>query len=117
MPFRYPVLVLCINLSHSLNNQRNFSLNEIYRYGEYSNLCGMLHKYVKPTDKVLMVGCGNSRLSEDMYDVGYHSIVNIDISDIVIRQMTERNAEKREEMTFEKMDVTQVSRDLNMGSV
>ncbi|XP_070177056.1 eEF1A lysine and N-terminal methyltransferase-like isoform X2 [Littorina saxatilis] len=71
----------------------------------------MLHKYVKPTDKVLMVGCGNSRLSEDMYDVGYHSIVNIDISDIVICQMTERNAEKREEMTFEKMDVTQMTYD------
>ena len=55
-----------------------------------------------------MVGCGNSRLSEDMYDVGYHNITNIDISDTVIRQMTERNAKKREEMTFEKMDVTKV---------
>ena len=55
-----------------------------------------------------MVGCGNSRLSEDMYDVGYHNITNIDISDTVIRQMTERNAKKREEMIFEKMDVTKV---------
>ena len=43
-----------------------------------------------------------------MYDVGYHNITNIDISDTVIRQMTERNAKKREEMTFEKMDVTKV---------
>ena len=58
-----------------------------------------------------MVGCGNSRLSEDMYDVGYHNITNIDISDTVIRQMTERNGKKREEMTFEKMDVTQVGED------
>ncbi|XP_076436288.1 eEF1A lysine and N-terminal methyltransferase-like [Babylonia areolata] len=77
-------------------------------YGEYNNLCGILHKYIKPADKVLMVGCGNSRLSEDMYDVGYHGIVNIDVSDIVIRQMTERNR-KREEMSFVKMDVTQMS--------
>ena len=83
----------------------------MFRYGEYNNLCGILHKYIKPADKVLMVGCGNSRLSEDMYDVGYHSITNIDISDTVIRQMTERNAKKREEMTFEKMDVTQVGED------
>lgn len=56
-----------------------------------------------------MVGCGNSRLSEEMYDVGYHSIANIDISDIVIKQMREKNAKQRLEMTFEKMDVTQVS--------
>ena len=82
-----------------------------FRYGEYNNLCGILHKYIKPADKVLMVGCGNSRLSEDMYDVGYHNITNIDISDTVIRQMTERNGKKREEMTFEKMDVTQVGED------
>ena len=60
-----------------------------------------------------MVGCGNSRLSEDMYDVGYHNITNIDISDTVIRQMTERNGKKREEMTFEKMDVTQVGEDFS----
>nr|KAG5705790.1 hypothetical protein BaRGS_027449 [Batillaria attramentaria] len=44
-----------------------------------------------------------------MYDVGYHSITNIDISDIVIRQMNERNSKTRGEMTFEKMDVTQMT--------
>ena len=71
-------------------------------------MCGVLHKYAKPADRVLMVGCGNSRLSEDMFDVGYHGIVNIDISDTVIRQMRDRNAKTREAMVFEKMDVTQV---------
>lgn len=39
-------------------------------YGEYPELCGILHKYVKPKDDVLMVGCGNSKLSADLYDVG-----------------------------------------------
>lgn len=56
-----------------------------------------------------MVGCGNSTLSEDMYDVGYHNISNIDISDVVIHQMSEKNAKQREQMTYEKMDVTQVN--------
>ena len=83
-------------------------ISVLIRYGEYNNLCGILHKYVKTADQILMVGCGNSRLSEDMYDVGYHNITNVDISDVVIRQMMERNAKKREEMIFEKMDVTQV---------
>ena len=41
------------------------------RYGEYPELCGLIHKYIKPKDVILMVGCGNSTLSADLYDVGY----------------------------------------------
>ena len=40
-------------------------------YGEYHELCGILHKYIKTTDKVLQIGCGNSTLAADLYDVGY----------------------------------------------
>lgn len=43
----------------------------VCRYGEYPELCGHLHKYIKSTDKVLNVGCGNSKLCMDLYDVGY----------------------------------------------
>lgn len=74
-------------------------------YGEYPELCGILHKYIKPQDNILVVGCGNSQLSADLYDVGYHKIVNIDVSDTVIRQMTEKNQKQRPEMKFLKMDV------------
>jgi len=35
-------------------------------------------------DHILMVGCGNSKVSEQMYEVGYKNIVNIDISPTVI---------------------------------
>lgn len=52
-----------------------------------------------------MTGCGNSKLSEDLYDVGYHSLVNIDISEVVIKQMSARNNAKRPEMQFMKMDL------------
>lgn len=82
---------------------------DINRYGEYPELCGVLHKYIKPKDKLLVVGCGNSVISENLYDVGYHSIVNIDISDIVIRQMIDKNQSKRPDMKFLKKDVKQVS--------
>ncbi|OWF39956.1 methyltransferase-like protein 13 [Mizuhopecten yessoensis] len=74
-------------------------------YGEYPELCGILHKYIKPKDKLLMIGCGNSQLSENLYDVGYHNIINIDISDTVIRQMTDKNKKCRPDMKFVKMDV------------
>lgn len=41
------------------------------RYGEYPELCGHFHKYIKTKDEVLNVGCGNSKLCMDLYDVGY----------------------------------------------
>eukprot|EP00057_Strongylocentrotus_purpuratus_P015343 XP_011669817.1 PREDICTED: methyltransferase-like protein 13 [Strongylocentrotus purpuratus] len=60
-------------------------------------------------DKTLVVGCGNSRLSEDLYDVGYHQLVNIDDVDSVVKQKTMKNAKQRPKMKFERMDVTQMT--------
>ena len=44
---------------------------------------------MKKKDKILNVGCGNSRLSEEMDNDGYHNIVNIDSSKVVIENMVE----------------------------
>ncbi|KAM4628820.1 eEF1A lysine and N-terminal methyltransferase [Polymixia lowei] len=76
-------------------------------YGDYNKLCGVLHKYIKPQDKVLVVGCGNSELSEQMYDVGYKHLTNIDISETVVTHMNQRNAERRPDLTFQQVDATQ----------
>lgn len=43
----------------------------IFRYGEYPELSGYLQKYLKKQDDILIVGCGNSTLGKDLYDVGY----------------------------------------------
>lgn len=77
-------------------------------YGNYLELCGLLHKYIKLKEKVLVVGCGNSELSEQLYDVGYQDLVNIDISEVVIRQMQERNATHRPHLRFLQMDMTRM---------
>ena len=74
-------------------------------YGEYADLCHVLHKYLKPSSRTLVAGCGNSKLSEELYDAGFQSIDNIDISDVVIRQMLARNKLKRPSMTYTKMDL------------
>lgn len=59
--------------------------------------------------QVLVVGCGNSELSEQMYDLGMcEDIVNIDISDAVIRQMRERSASTRPKMSYLLMDMLQM---------
>ncbi|NP_001038234.3 eEF1A lysine and N-terminal methyltransferase [Danio rerio] len=76
-------------------------------YGDYNSLCGVLHKYIKPRDKVLVVGCGNSELSEQLYDVGYRQLTNIDISETVVSHMNQRNAERRPDLSFQQLDATQ----------
>ena len=37
-------------------------------YGTYWDLAHLFTKYVKQQDQILMVGCGNSELSEELYD-------------------------------------------------
>lgn len=74
-------------------------------YGEYLDLCHILHKYMKPTNSLLVIGCGNSKLSEELYDVGFTNIDNIDISEVVIKQMSSKNRIKRPQMTYVTMDM------------
>ncbi|KAF8916177.1 hypothetical protein CPB85DRAFT_1273425 [Mucidula mucida] len=50
------------------------------------------------TWRILMLGCGNSTLSQDMYDDGYRNIVNVDYSAVVIDQMKQRHESTRPEM-------------------
>ena len=51
--------------------------------------------------KILILGCGNSEFSEELYDFGYKNIYNIDISENVIKSMKERNI-KRDKMKCNK---------------
>lgn len=53
------------------------------------------------------MGCGNSELSEQLYDVGYRQLTNIDISETVVSHMNQRNAERRPGLTFQLIDATQ----------
>ncbi|XP_078466796.1 eEF1A lysine and N-terminal methyltransferase isoform X1 [Lampetra fluviatilis] len=72
-------------------------------YGSYEELAGLLRRYVKPSDQVLVVGCGNSELSERVHDAGLaKSVVSVDVSETAIRVMRER----RPDLDFRVMDVT-----------
>lgn len=51
------------------------------------------------------MGCGNAALSRDMFDVGYSSLTNIDISEVVIEQM-KRNNKDRAGCSWLSMDAT-----------
>merc|ERR1712166_681488 len=62
----------------------------------------------KASCSILNIGCGNSTMSEEMYDEGYLSITNNDISESCIENMKKRN-EKRPEMKWDVMDVRDMS--------
>lgn len=53
-------------------------------YGEYPDFKAILKKYVKTSDLILNIGCGKSLMSEQMYDEGFESIINMDFSEKVI---------------------------------
>lgn len=66
-------------------------------------------KFLKKTDRILIVGCGNSSFSADIYDAGYHNIVNIDFSANVIEKMRALHGESRPSMRWEVMDMTKMA--------
>ena len=59
---------------------------------------------VRAKTKVLNLGCGNSILVEDMYDEGYKQVWNMDISEVCIHQMHNRNLKARPELKWDVMD-------------
>ncbi len=83
-------------------NQRYQSLGKGINYdyiASFEMLKELLEGYLTETSiKILIVGCGNSAFSEELYDLGYHNIINIDFSDVVINQLKEKNKTKRPDL-------------------
>lgn len=74
----------------------------------YNAVEEQLAALLKPEDRILIIGCGNSRFSADLYDAGFHNLVNIDYSEVVITRMREVNA-MREDMEWVVMDMTELT--------
>jgi SAM-dependent methyltransferase len=64
--------------------------------------------FVPKTSKILVIGCGNSKLSESMYREGWKSLTNIDYSPACILQQTKRSIRKRMKCRWLVMDVRQL---------
>lgn len=50
--------------------------------------------------EILDLGCGNAKLSEELFDHGYRRVTGLDISPVAIDSMRERNAERRPEIRW-----------------
>ena len=59
--------------------------------------------------KILVIGCGNSTFSSDLYDSGYTNIVNIDFSEVCINNMIKKHGIKRPFMKWLVMDMTDMA--------
>ena len=66
------------------------------KYGRFhigdSYIC--LHTYLKEkrSDRILMLGCGTSTLSEALWADGWMSVTNVDYSEVAVNYMRQRNA-------------------------
>ncbi|KAF1757284.1 hypothetical protein GCK72_013739 [Caenorhabditis remanei] len=63
-------------------------------YGDYNSLSKVIDKYLKPSDKFLQLGCGNSELATQLYDNGFHNIHSIDVEPSVIAAQIRKNKER-----------------------
>lgn len=77
-------------------------------YQRYAGLAPLINMYCPRTGKVLMVGCGNAVISEDMVKDGYETILNVDISQVVIDAMTEKYKDTPQ-LQYQRMDVRSLS--------
>lgn len=110
----------CIELSSNVKPTPNNAVFKEHSYWEerftdeeeydwlltYEQLQTHLIPLLEVTEKILIVGCGNSRLSACLYDAGFTNITNIDFSDIVIKKMKLLHGEVRPLMKWIFMDMT-----------
>jgi len=74
-------------------------------YQRWSGVRDIVVEHVKAkAANILMVGCGNSRMGEEMYEDGYTQIMNVDISMVCIKAMQEKYRDKVG-MQFQQMDM------------
>ncbi|OSX64441.1 hypothetical protein POSPLADRAFT_1045484 [Postia placenta MAD-698-R-SB12] len=75
-------------------------------FKSYADVADIIRELIPDkASRILMLGCGNSTLSEDMYDDGYKSIVNTDYSGVLIENMQQRHEYTRPEMQWLEMDI------------
>lgn len=86
-----------------------FSKEESYEWlGSWEKVRKQVLPHLSADSRILIVGCGNSSFSADIYDEGFENIVNIDFSSTVIEKMKQINRH-RTKMEWLVMDMTLMS--------
>ncbi|OIV99672.1 hypothetical protein TanjilG_17482 [Lupinus angustifolius] len=78
-------------------------------YQRYSSLRPFIRSFITPlSSRILIVGCGNAAMSEDMVKDGYQDIMNVDISSVAIQMMTDKY-HHIPQLKYMQMDVRDMS--------
>ena len=70
-----------------------------------TELRDIIGQYVQPSSQILIAGCGNSRMSEEMYEDGYQNITSVDQSYTAIKLQQEEYQSRYSNLTFKQMDI------------
>jgi ubiquinone/menaquinone biosynthesis C-methylase UbiE len=91
--------------SASYWDERYATMTESYDwYQDYGTLKSFLDPYMRDKQvEILIPGCGSSTLGGELYNAGYQNITNVDISEVVVNQMTDKYGDCTE-MEFNAMD-------------
>jgi len=60
----------------------------------------MIKKYFKPKDRILDIGCGAGRTTIGLYELGYHLVEGLDLSEAMIVQARKISKELNYDITF-----------------
>jgi len=70
--------------------QMSFAARDSGQSRSAEKLSDIVRSYFAPESKILMLGCGNSDMSEKMYKDGFEQIVNIDISEQLMQNLRQK---------------------------
>ncbi|XP_006884140.1 PREDICTED: endothelin-converting enzyme 2 isoform X5 [Elephantulus edwardii] len=73
-------------------------------FGDFSSFRALLEPELRPGDRILVLGCGNSALSYDLYLGGFPDVTSVDYSSVVVAAMKIRYAHVPR-LRWETMDV------------
>lgn len=77
-------------------------------YSSWEKIGPLVAEYMPPLNgAILNVGCGSSRLPQELHDAGYTNVTSIDYSPAVIEQMQQKHADLGQ--SFLLMDMTQMA--------
>ncbi|KAI0681934.1 S-adenosyl-L-methionine-dependent methyltransferase [Cerioporus squamosus] len=75
-------------------------------FKSYGDIADIMRELIPDkSSRILMLGCGNSTLSQDMYADGYKNIVNTDYSGVLIEKMRHKYEQTAPEMEWHEMDI------------
>ncbi|KAI5940357.1 endothelin-converting enzyme 2 isoform X6 [Manis javanica] len=73
-------------------------------FGDFSSFRALLEPELRPEDRILVLGCGNSALSYELFLGGFPDVTSVDYSSVVVAAMRTRYAHVPK-LRWETMDV------------